>query len=335
MTREQFLEQLRQALSGMKAEELEGVISYYDEMLDDRMEAGMTEEAAVNAMEPVQVIAARVLSEADVEAAAPGEGAAKESKEQEIRRPAGDIRRLCVTAENKRIVFRSEETEEILLRYSIEENTIFELHEDNGTLTLSVPGAVLTGHKGDGYFEADGRYIYAPDGWLVRGDVLYLPGDTIERLFGIEVSVSAARLELSTDKLAVISGGANYYELNYDAELLYWLPQIINAEAKFEPLAGQIGVGNVVMNRLSSPDFPDTIFEVIYDTEHTIQFEPISTGGIFMEPTEQATIAAYLCLEGCSTVGDCLYFVNPDYGSGWFDSSLELVETIGHHNFYK
>ena len=180
------------------------------------------------------------------------------------------------------------------------------------------------------YTMTDGRELSTDS-----GDVLYLPGDTIERLFGIEVSVSVARLELSTDKLAVISGGANYYELNYDAELLYWLPQIINAEAKFEPLAGQIGVGNVVMNRLSSPDFPDTIFEVIYDTEHTIQFEPISTGGIFMEPTEQATIAAYLCLEGCSTVGDCLYFVNPDYGSGWFDSSLELVETIGHHNFYK
>ena len=209
--------------------------------------------------------------------------------------------------------------------------------EDNGTLTLSVPGAVLTGHKDDGYFEADGRYIYAPDGWLIKGDVLYLPSDTVERLFGVEISVSAKRdrLELSTDKLTVISGGASYYELNYDAELLYWLPQIINAEAKFEPLAGQIGVGNVVMNRLSSPDFPDTIFEVIYDTEHTVQFEPISTGGIFQEPTEQATIAAYLCLEGYSTVGGSLYFVNPDYGSGWFDSSLELVETIGHHNFYK
>ena len=209
--------------------------------------------------------------------------------------------------------------------------------EDNGTLTLSVPGAVLTGHKDDGYFEADGRYIYAPDGWLVKGDVLYLPSDAVERLFGVKVSVSAKRdrLELSTDKLTVMSGGASYYELNYDAELLYWLPQIINAEAKFEPLAGQIGVGNVVMNRLRSPDFPDTIFEVIYDTEHTVQFEPISTGGIFQEPTEQATIAAYLCLEGCSTVGGCLYFVNPDFGSGWFDSSLELVKTIGHHNFYK
>ena len=209
--------------------------------------------------------------------------------------------------------------------------------EDGGALTLSVPGAVLTGLKGNGYFEADGRYIYAPDGWLVRGDVLYLPGDAVERLFGVEISFSEEhdRLELSTEDLAVISGGANYYELNYDADLLYWLPQIINAEAKFEPLAGQIGVGNVVMNRLSSPDFPDTIFEVIYDTEHTIQFEPISTGGIFQEPTEQATIAAYLCLEGYSTVDDCLYFVNPEFGSGWFDSSLELVDTIGHHNFYK
>ena len=209
--------------------------------------------------------------------------------------------------------------------------------EDNGTLTLSVPGAVLTGHKGDGYFEADGRYIYAPDGWLVKGDVLYLPSDAVERLFGVKINVSEKRdrLELSTDKLTVMSGGASYYELNYDAELLYWLPQIINAEAKFEPLAGQIGVGNVVMNRLSSPDFPDTIFEVIYDTEHTVQFEPISTGGIFQEPTEQATIAAYLCLEGYSTVGGSLYFVNPEFGSGWFDSSLELVETVGHHNFYK
>lgn len=209
--------------------------------------------------------------------------------------------------------------------------------EDNDTLTLSVPGAVLTGLKGSGYFEADGRYIYAPDGWLVKGDVLYLPSDAVERLFGVKTNVSEKRdrLELSTDKLAVISGGANYYELNYDAELLYWLPQIINAEAKFEPLAGQIGVGNVVMNRLSSPDFPDTIFEVIYDTEHTVQFEPISTGGIFQEPTEQATIAAYLCLEGYSTVGGSLYFVNPEFGSGWFDSSLELVETVGHHNFYK
>ena len=209
--------------------------------------------------------------------------------------------------------------------------------EDNGTLTLSVPGAVLTGHKDDGYFEADGRYIYAPDGWLVKGDVLYLPSDAVERLFGVKINVSEKRdrLELSTDKLTVMSGGASYYELNYDAELLYWLPQIINAEAKFEPLAGQIGVGNVVMNRLSSPDFPDTIFEVIYDTEHTVQFEPISTGGIFQEPTEQATIAAYLCLEGYSTVGGSLYFVNPEFGSGWFDSSLELVETVGHHNFYK
>lgn len=167
MTREQFLKQLRSALSGMKAEELEGVISYYDEMLDDRMEAGMSEEAAVSAMEPVQVIAARVLSEADLTAAAPEDGTEQESKHQEIRRPAGDIRRLCVTAENKRIVFRSEDTEEIILRYTIEDNNIFELHEDNGMLTLecrcrpvsSCFTAVQEGFSLDGLLDGIGKFI--------------------------------------------------------------------------------------------------------------------------------------------------------------------------------
>ena len=45
-------------------------------------------------------------------------------------------------------------------------------------------------------------------------------------------------------------------------------------------------------------------------------------------------IASYLVLEGANVVGDCLYFVNPAYGSAWFDNTLELRATIGHHNFY-
>ena len=61
--------------------------------------------------------------------------------------------------------------------------------EDNGTPTLSPSRRVLTGQQGRLVLEADGRYICA--GRLARqGDVLYLPGDTIERLFGIRGSVS-------------------------------------------------------------------------------------------------------------------------------------------------
>ncbi|MEI3102536.1 MAG: cell wall hydrolase, partial [Oscillospiraceae bacterium] len=66
----------------------------------------------------------------------------------------------------------------------------------------------------------------------------------------------------------------DYYELNYPSEELFWLSQIIHAEAWQQPLAGQIGVGNVVMNRVNSPDFPSTVFDVIFDMDHNIvQFE--------------------------------------------------------------
>ena len=88
------------------------------------------------------------------------------------------------------------------------------------------------------------------------------------------------------------------------------------------------------MNRVRDPRFPGDVFGVIYDTEHTIQFEPIALGGIREDPSEQAMIAACLVLEGANTVGDSLYFVNPASGSGWFDANLELVAVIGNHNFY-
>ncbi|MDD6090614.1 MAG: cell wall hydrolase [Candidatus Limivicinus sp.] len=210
-------------------------------------------------------------------------------------------------------------------------------HVDGGSLSLSVSGIQVTGTSGDGYLKADGRYLYAPDGWVSHNGELYLPLDAAAHLFGFsgELTGDPQRLDISSAGVSVISGGDMYYELNFPADDIYWLSHIINSEAKFEPLAGQIGVGNVVLNRLASPEFPDTVFEVVYDTEHTVQFEPISTGGIYQDPSEQSTIAAYLCLEGFNTVGDSIYFVNPDYGSAWFDSALEPTVSIGHHNFYR
>ena len=116
---------------------------------------------------------------------------------------------------------------------------------------------------------------------------------------------------------------------------LFWLTQIISAEAKYQPLAGMIGVGNVVLNRVESKDFPDTVFDVVFDVSRVVQFEPVSTGGIYAEPDPLSCVAARLCLEGYCTVEDSLYFVNPSKGSDWFDKALEKVTSIGQHNFYK
>ena len=209
--------------------------------------------------------------------------------------------------------------------------------EDGGSLSLSISGVEFRGSSELEYLSGNGRYFYAPQGWFSAGDRLYIPYDLLGRLLCLDIrqEEQGSALYISSLNARLIPGGEDYYELNYPSEELFWLSQIIHAEAWQQPLAGQIGVGNVVLNRVESPDFPSTVFDVIFDMDHNIvQFEPISNGSVYSQPDELARIAACLCLDGYNTVGDSLYFVNPAYGSGWFDSALDLTVTIGDHNFY-
>ena len=206
---------------------------------------------------------------------------------------------------------------------------------DTEYFSLHIEDLAVHGNRDQEYFTAAGRYIWAPEGWIVREGELYLPSRALQKIFHIDaVFDESGALAFTSANMLLLTGGTNYYELNFPSDDVYWLSHIIGAEARFEPLDGKIGVGNVVMNRVNSEVFPNSVFEVIYDTEHTIQFEPIALGGIREDPDEQAMVAAYLVLEGANTVGDSLYFVNPDFGSYWFDSTLELRAVIGNHNFY-
>ncbi len=201
--------------------------------------------------------------------------------------------------------------------------------------TLSISGVEFCCSGELEYISGNGRYFYAPQGWFGAGERLYIPYELLARLLCLDVQREEDALYISSLNARLIPGGEDYYELNYPSEELFWLSQIIHAEAWQQPLAGQIGVGNVVLNRVESPDFPSTVFDVIFDMDHNIvQFEPISNGSVYSQPDEMARIAACLCLDGYNTVGDSLYFVNPAYGSGWFDSALDLTVTIGDHNFY-
>ena len=66
MTRVQYLNELYRRLGGMSREQAEQHLTYYAEMLADRMEEGMTEEEAVASMEDVDTIAQRILQEEGV-----------------------------------------------------------------------------------------------------------------------------------------------------------------------------------------------------------------------------------------------------------------------------
>jgi len=123
---------------------------------------------------------------------------------------------------------------------------------------------------------------------------------------------------------------------DYDDESLYWLSRIISAESRGEVLLGQLAVGSVVLNRVAHRNYPDSIRGVVFDDNYGIQFEPVSNGTVYDEPVPSAVLAAKMCLEGASVVGDSLYFYAPALSPGtWIVENGIYYTTIGCHKFYE
>lgn len=121
----------------------------------------------------------------------------------------------------------------------------------------------------------------------------------------------------------------------YDAEDLYWLSRIIYAESGAESEKGQIAVGNVVLNRVSSAEFPNTIPEVIFDRVDGIQFEPVENGSIYKVPSALSVSVAKQVLDGADTIGEAMYFYAPALSQGlWINANRTYLRTIGCHRFY-
>ena len=129
---------------------------------------------------------------------------------------------------------------------------------------------------------------------------------------------------------AIRSPGAEF-----DPSDLYWLSRIISAESRGESLEGQIAVGNVVLNRVESTAFPDSVPAVIFDARDAIQFEPVSNGTLWLAPTAQSVEAARQVLRGVNTAGAALYFYAPALSQGlWINANRTYSKTIGCHRFY-
>ncbi|WP_352418931.1 cell wall hydrolase [Proteiniborus sp.] len=118
---------------------------------------------------------------------------------------------------------------------------------------------------------------------------------------------------------------------------LYWLSRIIQAEAGAEPYKGKVAVGNVILNRVASNSFPNTIKNVIFEYYKGIpQFSPVADGTIYNTPSEESIQAAKDALNGVKPVGNSTYFFNPDKAEGkWIVNNKTYVARIGEHVFYK
>ena len=125
---------------------------------------------------------------------------------------------------------------------------------------------------------------------------------------------------------------ADYTESDYNVLL-----RIVQAEAGGCDMKGKILVANVILNRVGSDEFPDTITDVVYEKR---QFSPVSNGSINRCKVEEETVEAVdRALAGEDYSEGALYFMNRRASSGsnvrWFDTHLDYLFQHGGHEFFK
>lgn len=154
-----------------------------------------------------------------------------------------------------------------------------------------------------------------------------------EQIANQESDISTLKAKLEEEKK--ISSEAEHSEwrdlsdVNYADSDLKLLANIIYCEAGNEPYIGKVAVGAVVMNRVMSSVFPNTITGVIYQKK---QFTPASSGRLALalsrdSADEECYKAAEAALNGVNNIGNCLYFRTPS-------SRITAKYTIGGHIFY-
>jgi N-acetylmuramoyl-L-alanine amidase len=124
---------------------------------------------------------------------------------------------------------------------------------------------------------------------------------------------------------------------DYNSGDLYWLARIIEAEAGGECYQGKVAVGNVILNRVNSQEFPNTIYNVIFEYYGNIpQFSPVANGTIYNTPSQESINAAKDALNSVRPVGNSTYFFNPNKSkSSWIIKNKSYVCKIGGHAFYQ
>ena len=132
---------------------------------------------------------------------------------------------------------------------------------------------------------------------------------------------------VSSGEKAVAASASASSSYSNDVELL---ARLIHGEARGEPYVGMVAVGAVVLNRVRSSKFPNTIAGVIYQSG---AFDAVADGQINLSPNEQSRRAARDALNGWDPTGGCLYYYNPATATSKWIWTREVRLNIGDHSF--
>lgn len=118
----------------------------------------------------------------------------------------------------------------------------------------------------------------------------------------------------------------------YSANDIYLLAKVIAAEARGESYTGQVAVGAVVLNRVDSSSFPDTVAGVVYQSG---AFSAVTDSNWSVSPDSTSKKAAQDAINGWDPSGGALYYYNPAKTSNKWIRTRPVITTIGSHVFCK
>ncbi|MCY8844046.1 spore cortex-lytic enzyme [Bacillus inaquosorum] len=108
------------------------------------------------------------------------------------------------------------------------------------------------------------------------------------------------------------------------------LSQAVYGEARGEPYEGQVAIAAVILNRLNSPLFPNSVAGVIFEP---LAFTAVADGQIYMQPNETAREAVLDAINGWDPSEEALYYFNPDTATSPWIWGRPQIKRIGKHIF--
>lgn len=146
---------------------------------------------------------------------------------------------------------------------------------------------------------------------------------------GLQVDGIAGPKTLSAMGITSSSNQTGSNSSNNDLNLL---AHLIYAEARGEPYSGQVAVAAVVLNRVKSSSFPNTVAGVIYERG---AFSVVADGQINLEPNQTAISAARDAMNGWDPTYGAIYYFNPNTATNGWIWSRPVTVVIGNHRFCK
>lgn len=156
----------------------------------------------------------------------------------------------------------------------------------------------------------------------------------LDGVFGEETQKAVQRFQqhhgLPVDGVVGKNTHTKLHQVSFTSDEIEMMAKLVYGEARGESFEGQVAVAAVVLNRLASPQFPNTVKDVIFEPR---AFTAVDDGQYYSKPDKEAYRAVYAAISGWDPTGEALYYFNPQTATSDWIWSRPQIKQIGKHIF--